>query len=178
MAILDDVKISLRISSSAYDTEINDLISACKSDLTISGINTTDDTDTLIKRCINLYVKSQFGYNNPDAVKLMESYNMLKNHLALSNDYAFYTVTFTITDADTSNAIHEAYVKLWNSELNYIETKGTDENGQVIFYVRARSNYKYDVSATDYTSDEHDEDDKNISDVTANTAIAVSLEPN
>ena len=174
MAILDDVKISLRITSTAYNTEINDLISACKADLTLSGINTTDDTDTLIKRCIMSYVKAHFGYNNPDSYRLKEAYDSLKRHLALTESYAFYSLTFTVQEADTT-AIREASIKLWNDELNYEETKSTDVNGQAVFYLRAKANYKYDVTATDYLSDLHEEDDKNIKDITADATETVTL---
>ena len=174
MAILDDVKVSLRITSTAYNTEINDLISACKADLTLSGINTTDDTDTLIKRCIMSYVKAHFGYNNPDSDRLKEAYDSLKRHLALTESYAFYSLTFTVQEADTT-AIREASIKLWNDELNYEETKSTDVNGQAVFYLRAKANYKYDVTATDYLSDLHEEDDKNIKDITADATQTVTL---
>lgn len=174
MAILDDVKVSLRITSTAYNTEINDLISACKADLTLSGINTTDDTDTLIKRCIMSYVKAHFGYNNPDSDRLKEAYDSLKRHLALTESYAFYSLTFTVQEADTT-AIREASIKLWNDELNYEETKSTDVNGQAVFYLRAKANYKYDVTATDYESDLHEEDDKNIKDITADATQTVTL---
>jgi hypothetical protein len=174
MAILDDVKLSLRISSTAYNTEITDLVEACKADLSLSGINTTDDTDTLIKRCIMSYVKAYYGYNNPDSDRLKEAYESLKRHLALTESYAFYTLTFTVQEADTT-AIREAYIKLWNDELNYEETKSTDASGQATFYLRLKSNYKYDVTATDFISDLHEEDDKNIKDVTADTTQTVTL---
>ena len=174
MAILDDVKISLRISSSAYDTEISDLISACKAELSLTGINTTDDTDALIKRCITSYVKAHMGYNNPDYERLKLAYESLKDKLTLTLDYAFYTLTFTVQDSD-SDPIQEAVVKLWNDELNFAETKSTNASGQAIFYLRARANYKYDVTATDYLSDLHEEDDKNIKDISADATQTVTL---
>ena len=174
MAILDDVKISLRITSTAYNTEINDLISACKADLSLSGINTTDDTDTLIKRCIMSYVKAYYGYNNPDADRLIEAYESLKRHLALTQSYSFYSLTFTIQEADTT-AIREASIKLWNDENEYKETMATDENGQAVFSVRAKANYKYNVTATDFESDLHEEDDKNLVDISSNSSVTVTL---
>ena len=90
MALLDDIKLTLRISNTAFDSEITDLISAARSDLVLSGIlesKVNDDTDPLIKRAITVYVKANFGWNNPDAEKLQQSYNMLKSHLALSQEY-------------------------------------------------------------------------------------------
>lgn len=90
MALIDDIKTALRISNTAFDSEITDLISAARSDLVLSGIlesKVNDDTDPLIKRAITVYVKANFGWNNPDAEKLQQSYNMLKSHLALSQEY-------------------------------------------------------------------------------------------
>ena len=87
MALLDDVKRELRISSTAFDSEILDLIDAAKLDLEISGVNKIDEVDPLIKRVITLYVKAYFGWDNPDSVKLQNAYDSLKIHLALSGDY-------------------------------------------------------------------------------------------
>lgn len=90
MAILDDVKQALRITSSAFDTEVTDLISAGKADLIQSGVSSAkvnDDTDALIKRAITTYAKAQFGYDNPEAERFQQSYDMLKQHLSLAGDY-------------------------------------------------------------------------------------------
>ena len=90
MPILDDVKTALRISNTAFDGEITDLISAARSDLKLSGVHESrvnDDTDALIKRAIVVYCKANFGWNNPDAEKLQQSYDMLKMHLSLSQEY-------------------------------------------------------------------------------------------
>jgi uncharacterized phage protein (predicted DNA packaging) len=88
--MLNDVKLSLRITSSAFDVEVQDLIDACRIDLIQSGISSlkaNDDTDPLIKRAITLYCKAFFGYDNPDADRLRDSYVMLKQHLSLAADY-------------------------------------------------------------------------------------------
>ncbi len=92
MLILDDVKTALRISinNTAFDSEITDLIAAARGDLMLAGIlpaKANDDTDPLIKRAITVYVKTNFGWNNPDAEKLQQSYAMIKGHLALSQEY-------------------------------------------------------------------------------------------
>lgn len=105
MAILDDIKIALRVSGTDLDSEINDLISAAKYDLTISGINadkkvtviitpeqpeedpsTIEVIDPLIKRAIVLYCKAHFGYDDM-AARFSECYDSLKQHLALSIEY-------------------------------------------------------------------------------------------
>lgn len=85
--MLDDVKLALRISNQAYDVEIADLIDAAKLDLQISGVNKIDETDPLIKRAIIVYVKAHFGYDNPDAERLQQSYVLLKQHLSMAGDY-------------------------------------------------------------------------------------------
>lgn len=90
MAILDDVKIALRVTNTAFDSEILDLIDAARQDLILSGVTTlkaNDDTDPLIKRAIITYCKANFGFDNPDADRLQKSYDMLKMHLALSTEY-------------------------------------------------------------------------------------------
>ena len=119
MALKDDIKTALRISNSAYDTEIDDLIDAAKTDLLLSGVNAnktvietvietvtpepTEDNpepepievevmDPLIKRAITIYVNAHFGWNNPDAERLQQSYDMLKCHLALSQEYTVEVV--------------------------------------------------------------------------------------
>lgn len=88
--MLESIKVSLRIKNTAYDTEINDLIDAGKSDLRLSGVFFLDEeveTDALLKRAVTLYVKANFGYDNPDAPRFNDSYVMLKQHLSLSGDY-------------------------------------------------------------------------------------------
>lgn len=110
MAMIDDVRSAVRISNTAYDGEITDLIYAAKMDLTLSGVDankTVTETvtpspteenpepgpidveviDPLIKRAIIVYVKAHFGWNNPDAERLQQSYEMLKCHLSLSQEY-------------------------------------------------------------------------------------------
>lgn len=170
MALIDDVKICLRISSSntAYDTEINDLINTAITDLKLSGVTAESavDTDILVKRAITVYVKANFGWNNPDSEKLQLSYQMLKQHMSLSSDYAFYAVTFKITDNDTSQPMRN--VKVVFNSVN----KTTDENGQAVFHVRKGSNYVYEITADGYQSDI---DDDNLLDIAASQTVQLSL---
>lgn len=88
--LLVDIKQCLRVSSTSFDTEIQDLIEAAKADLILSGVLETkanNETDSLIKRAITIYVKLNFGYENSDYEKLERAYNSLKNHLTLSIEY-------------------------------------------------------------------------------------------
>ena len=89
MALIDDVKIALRISAtnSSFNTEINDLISAAQRDLLVAGIKVTDTADPLNKRAIVTYCKAYFGYDNPEAERFEKAYNAIKLHLMLSSEY-------------------------------------------------------------------------------------------
>ncbi|MGL4523530.1 MAG: head-tail connector protein [Bacilli bacterium] len=85
--LIDKIKTSLRVSHDQLDDEINDLISAAKLDLSISGVNRIDETDALIIRAVTVYCKAHFGLFNDDSVKYERAYNLLKNHLTLCGDY-------------------------------------------------------------------------------------------
>jgi uncharacterized phage protein (predicted DNA packaging) len=90
MAMLDDVKIALRVSHTALNSEITDLIAAARQDLILSGIlpaKANSDTDALIKRVVITYVKAHFGYDNPDHERFLNAYHQLKLHLTLAGDY-------------------------------------------------------------------------------------------
>lgn len=85
--MLQKIKDALRVSGSDLDEEIQDLINAAKADLKLSGI-TKDETDPLIIRAITIYCKAHFGYEEPAQAELfMKSYQALKTHLALSQEY-------------------------------------------------------------------------------------------
>ena len=85
--MLQKIKDALRVSGSALDEEIQDLIEAAKADLRLSGITKNED-DPLIVRAITIYCKAHFGYEEPAQAELfMKSYNALKSHLALSQEY-------------------------------------------------------------------------------------------
>ena len=76
----------LRITSDAMDDEIIDLLAAALGDLDLSGVVNLS-VDPNIKRAISLYLKWQFGYDNPDADKLQRAYESLKGHLSLAGEY-------------------------------------------------------------------------------------------
>lgn len=84
--LLSYCKLLLRqAKTQAFDEEIKSLISACLLDLSISGVEKQDDE--LIKRAVGIYVKAHFGSENPDRDGLIQCYDALKIHLALSQKY-------------------------------------------------------------------------------------------
>ena len=50
--MLEKAKLALRITSNAYNDEINDLIAVAKLDLGIAGVDTTVSPDELCQRAI------------------------------------------------------------------------------------------------------------------------------
>ena len=86
MALINDIKLSLRIKNTAYDTEIQDLIDACKIDLGISGVQSVDETEPLTAQAIKLYCKGHFGYDE-NSEKFQQAYESLKIVMALASDY-------------------------------------------------------------------------------------------
>ena len=91
----------------------------------------------------------------------MKSYDMLKNHLSLSRDYAFFAITFTVKNV-SATAIRQAEITFDG------EIKETNASGITIFYRRAGSNYYYEITADGYISDN---DDNNLVDVAADVAV-------
>ena len=87
--LTDDVRNAIRADPDPdLDIEIEDLIGAAKADLELSGVNKIKDDDPLIKRAIVAYCKAHFGYEDPNlSDRFAESYESLKHHLTLSNEY-------------------------------------------------------------------------------------------
>lgn len=110
MAILDEVKLALRIAAATtdFDTEITGLINAALADLRLAGLAAEDITDPLIKQAVITYCKAGFGYDNPDADRLQRCYGLLKAHLTLADDYVTYSVTFTVTSGGLP--VNETYI--------------------------------------------------------------------
>ncbi len=88
--MLQDIKTALRVSHTALDAEITDLIEAARHDLILSGVSSVkaqDDTDPLIKRAITVYVKANFNADDQAAERFQSSYDSLKANLSLAVDY-------------------------------------------------------------------------------------------
>lgn len=84
--ILSNVKQALRVKNIAYDDEIIGLISACKIDLNIAGIQVVEENEPLTSQAIILYCKANFGYDD-NADKFSRAYESLKTAMALSGNY-------------------------------------------------------------------------------------------
>ncbi len=89
--LLDAARLAVRATrTSRFDNEIKELISAARAELTGIGIlpsRAYDDSDPLARRACIVYVKAEFGLDNPDAERYRKSFEMLKNHMSLSSEY-------------------------------------------------------------------------------------------
>lgn len=92
MALLDEVKMALRITTDAYDSELTSLIDSAKRDLEIAGVYTADPNEA-VKTAIKTYCKVNFGTPNPNTYEyLKKSYDEQKAQMSTSTSYASYYV--------------------------------------------------------------------------------------
>ena len=86
MALLDDVKVTLRVTSTTFDSEITSLINAAKLDLGIAGVELPRTLDDLCELAIKTYCKMNFG--NPENYdQLKASYDEQKAQLSMATGY-------------------------------------------------------------------------------------------
>ena len=95
MAILDKVRMALRISTTSFDDELTDLIKAGMKDLGITDIDSTLLTETntvpLIQRAVITYCKMNFGYLEVEQYqKFKASYDEQKAQLLMSSPYTVW----------------------------------------------------------------------------------------
>ncbi len=84
--MLEKVKMALRISTDAFDSEMNDLIESAKLDLGIAGVVLPPTIDALVTRAIITYCKMSFGIPE-DYDRLKASYDEQKAQLATATGY-------------------------------------------------------------------------------------------
>jgi len=88
--MLEKVKMALRITTNAYDDELNDLISAAQTDLGIAGVVLPDTLDAICQRAIITYCKLHFGEPD-DYDRLKASYDEQKAQLSMATGYTEWT---------------------------------------------------------------------------------------
>lgn len=85
--MLDFVKKSLWITTTAYDDILVNLINAALIDLGMSGISPyNEEPDPIITLAVTTFVKMHFG-DPSDPEGLAKAYHSLKTQLAVSFDY-------------------------------------------------------------------------------------------
>lgn len=88
--MLDRVKLALRITTTAFDSELTGLINAALMDLGLVGIEylSPSTTDELIITAVITYVKLHFG-EPADPDRLKASYDEQKAQLITATGYGF-----------------------------------------------------------------------------------------
>lgn len=95
--MLEAVKLALRITTTAFDDELNQLIEAAKTDLGIAGVTvpvtTESDLDQIIQRAIITYCKLNFGELDRVEMydRLKSSYDEQKAQLSMATGYTVWT---------------------------------------------------------------------------------------
>lgn len=90
--MLAKVKLALRISTNAYDTELTDLIESAKLDLGIAGVVVPQTVDALVTKAIITYCKMSFGLPE-DYDRLKRSYDEQKAQLSNATGYTDWEVS-------------------------------------------------------------------------------------
>lgn len=85
--MLNKIKLALRVTTDAFDSEISDLIDAACADLGLVGVDSSAQTDDpLLIRAITTYCKAHFGA--PDEYdRLKASYDEQKAQLITATGY-------------------------------------------------------------------------------------------
>lgn len=88
--MLELVKLALRITTDAFDTELNMLIAAAQTDLGIAGVTLPEELDPICQRAVITYCKMNFG--EPDEYdRLKASYDEQKAQLSMATGYTEWT---------------------------------------------------------------------------------------
>ena len=87
--MLEKVKLALRITTDAFDSELNDLIDAAQMDLGIAGVVIPDEIDAIVSRAITTYCKLNFG-EPEDYDRLKSSYDEQKAQLSMATGYTVW----------------------------------------------------------------------------------------
>lgn len=84
--MLNKVKTALRITTDAYNDELNDLIVAAKIDLGIAGVTLPETLDEICTRAIITFCKMSFGLPE-EYDRLKRSYDEQKAQLVTATGY-------------------------------------------------------------------------------------------
>lgn len=84
--MLDKVKLALRITTDAFNCEIEQLIAAAQLDLGVAGVEVPVVLDPLVSLAVITYCKMNFGQPD-DYDRLKKSYDEQKAQLATCTGY-------------------------------------------------------------------------------------------
>lgn len=80
MALIDDARVAVRVTTSATDTELEAWVDAAIADMRRCGVKDAlldeeaETFDPLVRSAVILYVKANYGFDNSEAPRFMEAY--------------------------------------------------------------------------------------------------------
>lgn len=84
--LLSKAKLAARITTTAFDSEITDLLDAALLDMGVAGVEVPESADALVTQAAITYVKMNFGQPD-DYDRLKRSYDEQKAQLATCTGY-------------------------------------------------------------------------------------------
>ena len=89
MALIDDVRVSLRVVSDMTDVEVQGLIDAAVQDMRRVGVRaellTTESLNPLAKCAVVMFAKANYGFDNNDSDRYWQRYHWAVNALMNSS---------------------------------------------------------------------------------------------
>lgn len=86
MALIDNVRLALRIEGTSLDSEIQSNIDVCLLDLQRVGITAIASTDPFASKLCELYTKGQMKFDG-ETEKYNLAYEKLRDGLSMCGDY-------------------------------------------------------------------------------------------
>lgn len=91
--MLEKIKLALRLTTNAYDSELTDLAAAARLDLGIAGVEVPETVDPLIERAIITYCKMHFfALSDGEYDRLKRSYDEQKAQMSMATGYTDWGV--------------------------------------------------------------------------------------
>jgi hypothetical protein len=80
VALIDDARVAVRVTTSATDTELEAWVDAAIADMRRCGVKDalldeqSETFDPLVRSAVILYVKANYGFDNSEAPRFMAAY--------------------------------------------------------------------------------------------------------
>lgn len=87
--LLSKAKLAARITTTAFDSEITDLLDAALLDMGVAGVEVPESADALVTQAAITYVIMNFGQPD-DYDRLKRSYDEQKAQLATCTGYTYW----------------------------------------------------------------------------------------
>ena len=84
--LLQAVKLNLGIRHDKMDSDITEVVAACKLDLKTAGVRKIEDANPLIRQAVKLWCRSHYNFQGEGA-RYAAAYAALKDSLAMCGDF-------------------------------------------------------------------------------------------